>query len=96
MNMLIEKLCKLSITIVPISKRFTNFITANNIEEIRIFALRDINGKLKNLRADDFVYNGPFLLKSLIRWFGNVPLKEEGLALETILLVLSVRVSYSR
>lgn len=60
-------------------------------------ALREINGKLKRSLggrdgAGDSVpnFNGPFLIKSLIRWFGNVPLVEESTALETILLVLGV------
>lgn len=35
-------------------------------------------------------FNGAFLIKSLVRWFGNVPLKEEATALDTILLVLGV------
>lgn len=91
LNLLIEKLCECCIGKFPIEWRINQLFAANNIEEIRLLALREINGKLQNSQSEsDLVFNGPFLVKSLIRWFGNVPLKEEGTALNTILLVLGV------
>lgn len=83
--------------VLPIACANKIFITANNTEEIRVLALREINGKLKRIIASQNAgdppvvnINGAFLVKSLVRWFGSVPLREEGTALETILLILEV------
>ncbi|XP_062560483.1 protein rotatin homolog [Armigeres subalbatus] len=64
---------------------------SHEIQEIRVRALHDIENKIKRAlwEQQDIKFRPTSLIKSLIRWFGNVPICEETTALELISLLLT-------
>ncbi|XP_053687362.1 protein rotatin homolog [Sabethes cyaneus] len=63
---------------------------SHEIEEIRIRALHDIENKIKRSLWEnhDIKFKPPSVVKSLIRWFANVPICEEATVLELLSILL--------
>ncbi|XP_058829123.1 protein rotatin homolog [Topomyia yanbarensis] len=63
---------------------------SHEIQEIRIRTLHDIENKVKRSFWErlDLKFKPTSLVKHLIRWFGNVPIKEETAVLELLSLLL--------
>ncbi|XP_055593623.1 protein rotatin homolog [Uranotaenia lowii] len=65
----------------------------HQIQEIRIRTLHDIENKVKRALWDEqqmeLKFSPTSLVKSLIRWFGNVPICEEAAVLELLSLLLT-------
>lgn len=69
-------------------KYFSIYNPGNDVLEIRLRALKSVELQFKVY--DHLNFNGPFLMKALIKWFDFDSICEETLVLQLILNILKV------